>query len=113
MSAMTTMTAPRPKVSPHLGSFEPNDGSSAFSPEDLLESADRIHEPCFVIRDQERGRVGVAFGDAGQVAWGQAGPYQFLACLPPASPEMLGDTSFAETHRVRFPYVAGEMAQGI
>jgi PfaD family protein len=36
-----------------------------------------------------------------------------LACLPPVCPEWLGDRSFAEAHRVRFPYVAGEMAQGI
>src|SRR5256886_9476720 len=33
--------------------------------------------------------------------------------LPPVYPEWLGDRSFTDTHGVRFPYVAGEMANGI
>jgi PfaD family protein len=36
-----------------------------------------------------------------------------LGCLPPIYPEWLGDRSFGETHGVRFPYVVGEMANGI
>jgi PfaD family protein len=36
-----------------------------------------------------------------------------LATLPALYPEWLGDRSFCEVHRVRFPYVAGEMANGI
>jgi PfaD family protein len=33
--------------------------------------------------------------------------------LPPVYPEWLGDRSFQETHRTRFAYVGGEMANGI
>ncbi|MEU7632091.1 PfaD family polyunsaturated fatty acid/polyketide biosynthesis protein [Nocardia sp. NPDC049220] len=36
-----------------------------------------------------------------------------LATLPPLYPEWLGDRSFNELHGTRFPYVAGEMANGI
>lgn len=36
-----------------------------------------------------------------------------LAVLPPMYPEWLGDRGFATAHRVRFPYVIGEMARGI
>src|SRR5262249_3873873 len=36
-----------------------------------------------------------------------------LGLLPPLYPEWLGDRSFGEAHRVRFPYIAGEMANGI
>jgi PfaD family protein len=36
-----------------------------------------------------------------------------VATLPPLYPEWLGDRSFNEVHGVRFPYVAGEMANGI
>jgi PfaD family protein len=36
-----------------------------------------------------------------------------LATLPALYPEWLGDRSFLETHGVRFPYVAGAMANGI
>src|SRR2546430_17193971 len=35
------------------------------------------------------------------------------ATLPPLYPEWLGDRSFTDTHGVRFPYVAGEMANRI
>lgn len=36
-----------------------------------------------------------------------------LGVLPRLYPEWLGERSFNETHGVRFPYIAGEMAQGI
>jgi PfaD family protein len=39
--------------------------------------------------------------------------YELLGSLPPMYPEWLGDRSFTRTHGVRFPYVAGEMANGI
>jgi trans-AT polyketide synthase/acyltransferase/oxidoreductase domain-containing protein len=36
-----------------------------------------------------------------------------LATLPGFGPESLGDPSFLTTHNVRFPYICGEMANGI
>lgn len=39
--------------------------------------------------------------------------YELLGSLPPMYPEWLGDRSFCQTHGVRFPYAAGEMANGI
>src|SRR5579863_9031954 len=33
--------------------------------------------------------------------------------LPGVRPENLGDASFAASHKIRFPYVCGEMANGI
>jgi PfaD family protein len=36
-----------------------------------------------------------------------------LGVLPELFPEWLGDRSFQETHSVRFPYICGEMANGI
>lgn len=38
---------------------------------------------------------------------------ELTGLLPALYPEWLGDRSFAEVHGVRFPYVVGEMAQGI
>ncbi|MGW1990756.1 PfaD family polyunsaturated fatty acid/polyketide biosynthesis protein [Embleya sp. NPDC001921] len=38
---------------------------------------------------------------------------EVVGTLPPLYPEWLGDRSFTADHGVRFPYVAGEMAQGI
>jgi trans-AT polyketide synthase/acyltransferase/oxidoreductase domain-containing protein len=41
------------------------------------------------------------------------GDFPLLATLPAIYPEWLGDRSFCEAHGVRFPYIAGEMANGI
>ncbi len=59
-----------------------------------------------------RGRIGVAL--EGDVAKANGRPgFPWLATLPPLYPEWLGDRSFCEAHGVRFPYVVGEMANGI
>ncbi len=61
------------------------------------------------------GRVGVALSGeviaARQVNGHRA--QALLATLPALYPEWLGDRNFNETHRVRFPYVTGAMANGI
>ncbi len=58
------------------------------------------------------GRIGVAL--EGDVAKANGKPgFPLLATLPPLYPEWLGDRSFCEAHGVRFPYVVGEMANGI
>jgi trans-AT polyketide synthase/acyltransferase/oxidoreductase domain-containing protein len=40
-------------------------------------------------------------------------PESLVGILPPLYPEWLGGRTFAATHRIRFPYVVGEMARGI
>ena len=39
--------------------------------------------------------------------------HPLLGTVPPTYPEWLGDRGFTVAHGVRFPYVAGEMANGI
>jgi trans-AT polyketide synthase/acyltransferase/oxidoreductase domain-containing protein len=41
------------------------------------------------------------------------GVWQHIGLLPPAYPEWLGSQAFTITHRARFPYIVGEMANGI
>lgn len=99
---------------PTLGSYTPGAEGPAFSSDALLAVSGRFREPCFVVRDAARGHLGVAMGPGGRVDFGaRTGPYQLQGCLPPIYPEWLGDRSFNEVHGVRFPYIAGEMAQGI
>ncbi len=68
-----------------------------------------------MVRYGEGGPLGLAFGGeralAAQTAAADALPW--LATLPPLYPEWLGDRAFNEAHGVRFPYVAGAMANGI
>jgi trans-AT polyketide synthase, acyltransferase and oxidoreductase domains len=68
-----------------------------------------MREPCVVVRDVD-GRIGAAFG--GRVTTSVDG-HPVVGVLPALWPEHLGDRSFAEAHGCRFPYVVGEMANGI
>ncbi len=76
----------------------------------------RVRESVSVIADSESGWRGV--GISGEVlphtAIRNGKPlYPLHAMLPPLFPEWLGDRGFLAAHQVRFPYIAGEMANGI
>lgn len=77
-----------------------------FDAEGLVTAASRIREAAWIV--EEGSRLGVAFG-------GGASPQglRIVGLLPALYPEWLGDRRFGEVHRVRFPYVVGEMANGI
>ncbi|MBN8610616.1 MAG: PfaD family polyunsaturated fatty acid/polyketide biosynthesis protein [Deltaproteobacteria bacterium] len=93
-----------------LPSFGHYQGSAArFDPEGIESASLAFREPVHVVRDEATGALGVAVG-----ARDGSGPaLPLLATLPPLYPEWLGDRSFQEAHRVRFPYVTGAMANGI
>ncbi len=97
-----------------VGAWTPGSVPPAFTPEGLLAAIPRFREPVHVLREGPRGRVGV--GLEGQVhhqpSDGRA-QFPWLATMPALFPEWLGDRSFLEVHAVRFPYVAGAMANGI
>jgi trans-AT polyketide synthase/acyltransferase/oxidoreductase domain-containing protein len=91
--------------------WRPGTRPPAFAPPQIAALASRVRDALFVITRAEGGRAGVAVG-------GEAGSfpptgYRAVGVLPPLYPEWLGDRSFCEAHRTRFPYVAGEMANGI
>ena len=94
-----------------LGGWRPGDQSPAFAPVELARIGHRVRESVHVVRDGAEGRVGVALG--GQTTPDPASRYPLLATLPALFPEWLGDRAFCEVHGVRFPYVAGAMANGI
>jgi PfaD family protein len=74
----------------------------------------RCREPLHLVRDGESAAIGLGVG--GELlppGERRKGEYELVASLPPLFPEWLGDRSFCEVHGVRFPYVAGEMANGI
>ena len=93
---------------PALGAWSPGDAPPVFAADGLVAAVQRVREPVFVVQDPATGGVGVGFGGT----FG-AGPYRLLASLPPLYPEWLGDRSFTEVHRARFPYISGAMANGI
>lgn len=100
-------------MSPHRFAAFWTEGSepAAFTPQAIARAVERFREPVHIV-SREDGAVGVAFG--GSLSSHRAAHSLPLhGTLPPLYPEWLGDRSFNEVHRVRFAYVAGEMANGI
>ncbi|WP_326696265.1 PfaD family polyunsaturated fatty acid/polyketide biosynthesis protein [Streptomyces sp. NBC_01754] len=77
----------------------------AFSPEQIAVCARQIRDHAHIVAGPTDGELGVVTGarPVGDV----------VGTLPPLYPEWLGGRTFCEAHGVRFPYVAGEMANGI
>lgn len=102
---------------PAVGAFRPGASHAAvFEPHDLAAVAARVREPVHVVYDVAGARLGLGVATGGEVLPARdLGPSDFplVATLPATYPEWLGDRSFNEAHGVRFPYVAGEMANGI
>ncbi len=99
---------------PAFGGWSATAESPAFAPASLVEAARRFREPVALVQDPASGAVGVGFGGQGVAGDPAAtGAWPLLASLSPLYPEWLGDRSFTDTHGLRFPYVAGAMANGI
>jgi trans-AT polyketide synthase/acyltransferase/oxidoreductase domain-containing protein len=77
----------------------------AFSPEEIAACVRRVREHVHIVADSTGRTLGLVSGPrpTGNV----------VGTLPPLYPEWLGGRTFCEAHGVRFPYVAGEMANGI
>jgi len=93
-----------------VASWIPGAQQPAFDPDGVASVAAQVREPVHVVTGRHGTAVGVAMG-GDPMARGDG--YRLLGTLPPLYPEWLGDRSFCETHGVRFPYIAGEMANGI
>jgi trans-AT polyketide synthase/acyltransferase/oxidoreductase domain-containing protein len=100
---------------PTVGFWTAGTSAPTFDGDALAAAIARVREPIHIVRDGERGRVGIAFGGAPapHTAANGARAWPLLATLPAMYPEWLGDRSFLEEHNLRFPYVAGAMANGI
>ena len=95
-----------------VGAWRPGDDPAAFDGDALTGAIADFRATTYVIRDPDTGRLGVARGGSFGDGDGD-GTYPVLAVLPALYPEWLGERAFIEAHGLRFPYVAGEMANGI
>lgn len=80
-----------------------------FGERELLAHIQQIRQPLHLVSRIRDGAIGVASSTEDLLSAG----CRPLGTLPPLYPEWLGDRSFGTAHNVRFPYVAGEMANGI
>jgi len=79
-----------------------------FFPDQITHGVLNFRKTTSVVEDAS-GNIGIALGSPNELS----PSCNVLATLPPLYPEWLGDRSFQETHRLRFPYVGGAMANGI
>lgn len=77
--------------------------TEVFTGAGLVELAHWVTRPAYVVAREQDAALGLA---------DRPGPAT-VGTVPAMYPEWLGDRTFTETHGVRFPYVAGEMANGI
>jgi trans-AT polyketide synthase/acyltransferase/oxidoreductase domain-containing protein len=97
-----------------VGAWVPGPHPPAFSADQLAAAIPRVREPIHVVRHSPEGPIGIAFAGEARPGGANGQPsYPWMATLPALFPEWLGDRSFLETHNLRFPYVAGAMANGI
>jgi len=100
-----------PPAQPQVGAVLRAD-PAAFATRTFAAAARSPREPVIVVLDERWGRPGVLF--AGSAADSpDLVDVTVTAVLPALHPEWLGDRSFCEVHAVRYPYVVGEMANGI
>ncbi|MEZ4319047.1 MAG: PfaD family polyunsaturated fatty acid/polyketide biosynthesis protein [Myxococcota bacterium] len=99
---------------PSIGTLE-SPRPPAFSSQDLLAVIPEVRSPIHIVQEGPGGRVGVALGGTlkGPGPVNGVPTWSLLATLPPLYPEWLGDRAFTEVHGLRFPYIAGAMANGI
>jgi PfaD family protein len=77
----------------------------------LAEAIQRFREPVHIVAAAD-GQLAVGLGERFSPERSN-GRWSWCATLPGLYPEWLGDRSFNESHGTRFPYVVGEMANGI
>ncbi|MFB6264182.1 MAG: 2-nitropropane dioxygenase, partial [Bradymonadaceae bacterium] len=95
-----------------------NDGSHSrgvFAPVEIAEAAADVRRPVRIVRHRTSGRVGIEVGGIGPAdpSVDPADGLERVGSLPPLYPEWLGDRTFNAVHGIRFPYIAGAMANGI
>lgn len=80
--------------------------TALFAPAEIAGTVAEPRTPLTIVGRAADGLRGIALGDPppGTTEHGR---------IPGIYPEWLGDRSFCATHGVRYPYVAGEMANGI
>ncbi|MFB5677653.1 PfaD family polyunsaturated fatty acid/polyketide biosynthesis protein [Paenibacillus terreus] len=98
-----------------IGGWQSHGESPYFDTEGIKTSISRIREPIHIVVGGPNGLRGVAFGGSIHHSShvGQEGIYPLIASLPAIYPEWLGDRSFLQIHGLRFPYIIGEMANGL
>jgi trans-AT polyketide synthase/acyltransferase/oxidoreductase domain-containing protein len=96
-----------------LGWWFPNGASPETDPYAVREALRDVRQPITLTQTSQG--LGLPRGGSCLLGEHSSDPdaVPIVAILPSLRPEQLGDRSFCDDHRLRFPYVAGAMANGI
>lgn len=96
-----------------IGYWNAKQQEPVFAPPLFKKYLHEIRKPLHIVYHPEKKWLGLV-NDGGVTSKPQ-NPHSLplIASLPALYPEWLGDRSFLHVHKVRFPYVGGEMARGI
>ena len=98
----------------HSGWWQPSRGVPDTSQQSLGEAIMGVKRPLFVVNFNGK----MAFAQDGTITIGDKKPsgsdaLPLMGYVPALHPKDLGDAGFKETHKLRYAYVAGAMANGI
>jgi trans-AT polyketide synthase, acyltransferase and oxidoreductase domains len=80
----------------------------------IIESLQQISVPWYVVQDNTTNELQLLVATETDInAVIAENKVNYLGYLPPIYPEYLGDRYFLELHKVKYPYIVGEMANGI
>ena len=86
--------------------------SVVFESENVKTQILNLDKPCYLI--DYKGQIGVTNeGYLGDSNNNQRSDIKILTAIPPLLPQQLGDSSFLESHNVKYAYMTGSMANGI
>ncbi|MEB3224131.1 MAG: PfaD family polyunsaturated fatty acid/polyketide biosynthesis protein [Candidatus Sericytochromatia bacterium] len=95
-----------------LGDWVAGDRPLATEPEAVVGAVRLLREPLALVEVDGRAGVGVG-GQLRPSGGAEPGARPAFGWVPALRPEHLGDPAFLAAHGLRFPYVAGAMANGI
>lgn len=98
---------------PALGYWTGSEAELLTDPASIRSVLDDIRQPVYVVDND--GTLALATGGAAQIGGldNGTGALPLVGFVGPMRPEQLGDPSFCADHGIRFPYMAGSMANGI
>lgn len=74
---------------------------------------ERIREPLHILQHKSHQKLEILTDSAYATGMAPADTWKSMALLPAVYPEWLGSQAFLAAHQTRFPYIVGEMANGI